>query len=416
MTRPTPPFPQPIALDDLCQTTFPPTDWIIQGLLPAGLTLLAGKLRTGKSHLARQLAFSVATGQPALDKFPTERATVLYLGLDDIPRRMVEYSHQQLQACPPPHNFYWQNTWPPLADGGLDALETWLQQNPTTRLVVIDSFSHLNPPTHKSASSSNAAILTALKRIADSYHLSILLTHQIRQSNPKDPLSALAGTPEFASIPDSILLLHPDYSHQTASIHFSGYDLEPRTLTLAFDTNDSRWTLSHNSFFGYTLTPPRIDILNALHAAGRPLSPSEIAAALNREPARISRLLYSMVRSGLVHAVETSRYIPLVLPHETSSQNFLSSILSLEPDTIPSTLPTEFPIPPEISQDESPECRNVGMSLPVDTSIDDQQRINPYYPQDASISNREHVLHQSLQSPAGPSPASETEDYHHRNY
>ena len=362
MTQSNTTFPQPIALDDLCQATFPPTDWIIQGLLPAGLTLLAGKLRTGKSHLARQLAFSVATGQSALDKFPTARATVLYLGLDDIPRRMVEHSQQQLQTCPPPHSFYWQNSWPLLASGGLDALETWLQQYPTTRLVVIDSFSHLHPPTHQS---SNATVLASLKRIAASYHLSILLTYQIRQSNPHDPLSALAGNPAFASIPDSILLLHPDYAKHTASIHFSGYDLETRTLTLAFDPNDSRWTLSHNSFFGYTLTPPRIDILDTLHAADHPLSPSEIAVALNREPARISRLLYTMVRSGLVHTVETSRYVPLITPYETTPESFLDSLLSPKRAITPSypdtTSSTYRGTSTATSQDKSPEGRKAGM-------------------------------------------------------
>ena len=355
-------FPQPIALDDLCQTTFPPTDWIIQGLLPAGLTLLAGKLRTGKSHLAHQLAFSVATGQPTLSKFTTTRATVLYLGLDDIPRRMVERSHHQLQTCPPPHNFYWQNSWPILASGGLDALETWLQQYPTTRLVVIDSFSHLHPPVRKHAASYNATILSSLKRIADSYHLSILLTHQIRQSSLKDPLSALTATPEFASIPDSIMLLHSDNAYLTAFIHFSGYDLEPRTLTLTFDTNDSCWVLSQNSFFGYTITQQRTDILNTLHKAGHPLSPSEIAVALNREPARISRLLYSMVRSGLVRTVEASRYVPMITPDEVSPEGLLCSIFSLEQDITNTDSLTCTDTPQNELSNESLERRNAGMS------------------------------------------------------
>jgi hypothetical protein len=383
-------YPQPIALDDLCQTTFPPTDWIIQGLLPAGLTLLAGKLRTGKSHLARQLAFSVATGQLALDKFPTTRATVLYLGLDDIPRRMVEHAQQQLHACPPPHTFFWQNSWPLLTNGGLNALETWLQQNPTTRLVVIDPLSQLHPHTQKP--SQNATILSSLKRIADTYHLSILLTHHIRQSNPKDPLSALSNTPELATIPDCVMLMHPNSTDHTTTIHISGYDLEPRTLDLTFDSNDSRWTISPDSFSGYNLTPQRIDILNVLHTAGHPLSPSEIAIALNREPARISRLLYSMVRSGLVHSVETNRYVPLINPYETSSRSRLLSLIFSEPDPAPSNPDTTSSPATETSEDETSECRNAGMS---ECTLDDLLQFistqnQPYTPTESPDFNPEN--------------------------
>src|SRR5262245_14100822 len=58
--------------------------WIVQKLLrSSGLSLLAGKPKSGKSTLARQLAVSVARGVPFLGR-PTRVAPVLYVALEDI--------------------------------------------------------------------------------------------------------------------------------------------------------------------------------------------------------------------------------------------------------------------------------------------------------------------------------------------
>ena len=51
---------------DLQKMTLPEPRWIVPGLIPEGVTLLAGKPRVGKSWLALDLAIAVATGAEAL--------------------------------------------------------------------------------------------------------------------------------------------------------------------------------------------------------------------------------------------------------------------------------------------------------------------------------------------------------------
>ena len=47
---------------------FPPIKWIVPGILPEGLTLLAGKPKLGKSWLALDIAVAVASGGSVLGR------------------------------------------------------------------------------------------------------------------------------------------------------------------------------------------------------------------------------------------------------------------------------------------------------------------------------------------------------------
>lgn len=74
---------------DLMRQQFAPTTWIIDGILPAGVTILSGDPKVGKSFLSLQFAFAVATGCPLWDgRNPEKRGRSLYLALEDNDKRM----------------------------------------------------------------------------------------------------------------------------------------------------------------------------------------------------------------------------------------------------------------------------------------------------------------------------------------
>ena len=75
--------------DDILTTDWPKPVWAIPGLLPVGLTILAGRPKVGKSWLTLQIALAVASGGRVLGQ-PGEKGPVLYLALEDPPRRLKE--------------------------------------------------------------------------------------------------------------------------------------------------------------------------------------------------------------------------------------------------------------------------------------------------------------------------------------
>ena len=74
--------PARITAADLMLEEFPPPRFLVDGLLTAGLTVLAGKPKHGKSWLSLILGYGVATGEP-IDGRAVHQGDVLYLALED---------------------------------------------------------------------------------------------------------------------------------------------------------------------------------------------------------------------------------------------------------------------------------------------------------------------------------------------
>ena len=73
--------------ETLMNTPLTPVPFIIHSLMPAGLHILAGAPKAGKSWLALWLCLQVAKGEPVWD-FAAEKKTVLYLCLEDSTARI----------------------------------------------------------------------------------------------------------------------------------------------------------------------------------------------------------------------------------------------------------------------------------------------------------------------------------------
>jgi RecA-family ATPase len=67
----------------LLSLELPPVSWAIPDILPAGVTILAGKPKLGKSWLALSLAEAIAAGGVAFGVKPVEKGKTLYLALED---------------------------------------------------------------------------------------------------------------------------------------------------------------------------------------------------------------------------------------------------------------------------------------------------------------------------------------------
>jgi predicted ATP-dependent serine protease len=101
------------------------------------ITLLAGRPKIGKSWLALQIAHAVGTGGQVLDR-QVERGKVLYVTLEDSPRRSQE--RLKKQHAPAETDLLFAFAWPPLAEQGFLELRAEIEKE-RYRLVVIDTFS-----------------------------------------------------------------------------------------------------------------------------------------------------------------------------------------------------------------------------------------------------------------------------------
>jgi 5S rRNA maturation endonuclease (ribonuclease M5) len=77
-----------VAGDELQTLTFPPLRFVVPGLVPEGLALLAGKPKAKKSWLALDIAIAATADRFTLGEIKPDQGDVLYLALEDSMRRV----------------------------------------------------------------------------------------------------------------------------------------------------------------------------------------------------------------------------------------------------------------------------------------------------------------------------------------
>ena len=86
--------------DTLLSTPLEKTLFIVEGLIPQGVTLLGGASKVGKSWLMLRLGLQVAQGLP-LWGLRTQRCDVLYLSLEDTMSRLQNRLYRLTDEAPP---------------------------------------------------------------------------------------------------------------------------------------------------------------------------------------------------------------------------------------------------------------------------------------------------------------------------
>ena len=293
------------SLPDLLSWELPPVRWTIPEILPEGLTLLAGKPKLGKSWLALSVALSIAAGGVALGAQPVAKGDVLYLALEDNARRLQSRARRLLASMTEtPSNLEFALDWPRLGEGGLAYLEEYLKAHPQLRLVVIDTWARVAPPSGERRCSQyegDYESLTPLKRLADTYHVSILAVHHLRKTGSSDVLDEIIGSTGVTGAVDGTLILKRDRGQTDATLFVTGRDVErEQQLALSFDATTALWTLVGNAE-ELCCTKARQEILDLLLEQGPDgMSAREIAATLQKNYHTTRSLLRKMEDAGEV--------------------------------------------------------------------------------------------------------------------
>lgn len=113
-----------------------PVKFIIDDLLSAGVHLLVGSPKIGKSWLSLWLCLSVANGTDVWG-VKTHKGGVLYMTLEDNESRLQ--SRLKKLNMPVPDNIHFALTANDLDNGLLKQLEEFMLEYPDTSLIVIDT-------------------------------------------------------------------------------------------------------------------------------------------------------------------------------------------------------------------------------------------------------------------------------------
>jgi len=323
---------------ELMACDFPEPRWAVPGIIAEGLTLLAGGAKVGKSWLALGLGIAIASGGKALGTLDVTEGDVLYLALEDTPRRLQDRLTKVLAHSPAPSRLTLSIVCEPIPAGGAERISAWLDAHPGARLVIVDVFAKVRGTGNANGNQYEAdyTAMSALKQIADRYGVAIIVVHHTRKASAEDFLNEVSGTNGLAGAADTIAVLRRQRGAADAVLHVTGRDVDESELALSWVAALGSWHLLDGQASDYQLEPTRRAILAHVRehqAAG----PKQIAEALGLTDDNAKQTLRRMVEDGQLDQAGRGTY---VLPVSLSPLSLQSPSRSV---TEPSLSVTQSP-------------------------------------------------------------------------
>ncbi|PWS37782.1 DNA repair protein RadA [Falsiroseomonas bella] len=297
--KPTPPpagaAPRIWTAGDLLAQSFPAIRYVVRELLPQGYAILAGAPKLGKSWLAYQIAAAVAEGRDLFAQ-ATDRGEVLLLALEDGERRVQDRLLKVLDNRAAPAGLSIATAWPRIGDGGLEQMQAWASRTPSARLVIVDTFAKLKPPSSRNVNAYDAdyALHGQLHAFATASKLAVLaITHYRKGAAGGDFVEAVTGSAGITGAADTILAMERARGSEDAVLHVTGRDIRESKLAIRLENGIWRCLGDAASVLeGET----RQKLSRIVAEASEPLTAGEIAelAELKADTAR--RTLNRMVR------------------------------------------------------------------------------------------------------------------------
>jgi len=281
---------------------FPDPNWAVHGIIPEGVTLLVGRPKMGKSWLALGIGIAVSCGGRALSAREVTQGSVLYLALEDNERRLQKRCRKLLEEnhC---IGLDFATRCPRLDEGGADVIEGWLQGHDDARLVIVDTLAKVRPQNNGRQNGYNEdyAVGEFLLPLAHQHGVAILVIHHTRKAEADDWMDEISGTTGLTGGVDGALVLRRTRGDADAILHVTGRDIEDdQDLALQWDQSRATWAIVGDAD-DYQQTTARRKVLQAVRAAGKPITTKEIAERTGDKYENIRQVVYKLEDSGEIH-------------------------------------------------------------------------------------------------------------------
>lgn len=303
-------LPEFTTLYDLKHKTIGPIQWVIDGILPRGLTILGGRPKIGKSWMFLGLAMEIAQGAPALSEYQTTRGEVLYIALEDNDRRMKSRS-LLLGLRNIPDDAGRRITviyrWPQINDGGLDQLTEYLDNHPQTKVVFIDTWQRFRGDAGSGPNryAEDYNIAGQLQQLATERDIALVLAHHLRKEVAEDWIDQLSGTTGITGAADTLWGIFRERGVHDATLRITGRDVEETDIALTQE--NQRWRSLGDAYLWRT-TQERKEIYELLDEVGHSLTTGEVAKTIGKSVANTSKLLHGLAADGLARSPQRGKW------------------------------------------------------------------------------------------------------------
>ena len=248
-------------IDSLTDEERKPPEFIVDGLIPVGLTILSGAPKIRKSFLALQLAIAVAQGKPFLRR-ETHQCDVVYFDLEGSKSR----SSDRTKGITVPSNLYVKHdtifndhgtlraikiAHRPDSDYTLtDAIRDLHLVNASMRLFIIDTYSRARGMPKSfgaNAYDSDVELLEPLQRMAQEEKIAVVCIHHEKKGAnlSADVFDRASGSMGITGSGDGYLSLAIEGKRfeGKAKLEYYPRDGQSGNMSLTFDNHTLQWVV-----------------------------------------------------------------------------------------------------------------------------------------------------------------------------
>jgi RecA-family ATPase len=305
---------------------FPELRYAVPGIVPEGLTVLAGTPKVGKSFLVLSwlLAVAAPNGCTLGGIWIRGARPVFYLALEDGDRRMQDRCQGMLgagQAIPAKFEYLTE-----VAPGRVPAtVAVWLAlERNRLGMVVIDTLGKVNGPAARgeTAYDRDYRVMSELKAVVDRHPgAALLINHHDRKASAADFVEAVSGTNAITGSADTVIVLKRQRNQPEGLMEVTGRDVEGGSYAVHF--KGGIWELDGGSLetakagaeerrAGQGLADRSREIIAYVSARPLGVRPPELAAALRIEKNTATTCLARLVNEGRLRRPSRGLYTTLL--------------------------------------------------------------------------------------------------------
>ena len=234
------------SVPDLTPEEKKPPEFIVDGMIPCGMTFLSGAPKIRKSFMAMQIASAAATGSPFLSHNTTQ-CDVAYLDLEGSKSR-VSFRAERMSMKIPRNVFITNSITERLADGLVDKLRQLHRARPSIRLIIIDTYSRARGIVRSggaNAYDADVAFLEPVQRMALEENIAVVFIHHDKKGAgfSSDSFERLSGTMGISGSSDCVINLVADGKRfdGKATMEYTPRDAKGGEIKLVFDERFGEW-------------------------------------------------------------------------------------------------------------------------------------------------------------------------------
>lgn len=233
---------------DLAHIEIPETPFVIERILPSGLTLLAAPPKTGKSWMCLDMADAVATGGTFWG-YSTKPGAVLYLALEDNKKRLQDRLRAIGSVMPDNLHLSIKSTLC-LDNGLIEDLSEWITEHPGARLIILDTLQRIKGASQRGvdAYAGDYERLSPLQELAIEKGVAIVAVHHFRKqgNNPSDDIfERIAGSTALFGVADCGWVISGKRGAEEMTFHLTGREVIEEEFKIK--RNGVRWQMLGDS-------------------------------------------------------------------------------------------------------------------------------------------------------------------------